>query len=301
MSTATEPKMKVRSIAPWFGGKRTLAPDIVRQLGPHEQYFEPFCGSLAVLLRKAESVQETAIDLHFDVVNLARVLQVERTAIELYEKLQHVLVDERMLDEARRFLHEGPESQDMVERAFWYFISIWQARNGVAGLDRQNFQAAVRWTSGGGSPAVRWRSAWESIPAFHRRLANVVMLKRDAFQCLHRFEDKKNTAIYVDTPYHDEARSHGRYLHDFDVPQSGLFTDENADPHQLIADILSEYKRARIVVSHYDCPEVRRIYEGWTFIHKTMDKGICQQNKRGIGGKETAPEVLIVNGNEYSG
>ena len=40
--------MKIKAIAPWFGGKRTMAPDIVEQLGPHTQYFEPFCGSMDV-------------------------------------------------------------------------------------------------------------------------------------------------------------------------------------------------------------------------------------------------------------
>ena len=39
--------MKIRALAPWFGGKRTLAPAIVQQLGKHTQYFEPFCGSMA--------------------------------------------------------------------------------------------------------------------------------------------------------------------------------------------------------------------------------------------------------------
>ena len=37
--------MNVKAIAPWFGGKRTLAPAIVVELGTHTQYFEPFFGS----------------------------------------------------------------------------------------------------------------------------------------------------------------------------------------------------------------------------------------------------------------
>lgn len=45
-------EMKIRAIAPWFGGKRTLAEEIVRELGKHTQYFEPFCGSAAVLFAK---------------------------------------------------------------------------------------------------------------------------------------------------------------------------------------------------------------------------------------------------------
>lgn len=76
-------EMKVKAIAPWFGGKRTMAPDIVEQLGTHTQYFEPFAGSLSVLFAKPESQKETVCDLHGDATNLARVLQNEGLAAEL--------------------------------------------------------------------------------------------------------------------------------------------------------------------------------------------------------------------------
>lgn len=41
--------MKLKSILPWFGGKRTLAPRIVDELGEHSYYFEACAGSMAVL------------------------------------------------------------------------------------------------------------------------------------------------------------------------------------------------------------------------------------------------------------
>src|ERR1044072_5384193 len=39
-------EMKISALAPWYGSKRTLAPEIVRQLGEHRAYWEPFCGSM---------------------------------------------------------------------------------------------------------------------------------------------------------------------------------------------------------------------------------------------------------------
>ena len=56
--------MRINAIVPWFGSKRYLAPRIVEQLGPHRAYWEPFCGSLAVLLAKPVASQETVCDLH---------------------------------------------------------------------------------------------------------------------------------------------------------------------------------------------------------------------------------------------
>ena len=40
---------KIKAIAPWFGGKRSMAPMIADVLGDHRAYWEPFCGSMAVL------------------------------------------------------------------------------------------------------------------------------------------------------------------------------------------------------------------------------------------------------------
>lgn len=197
-------EMKVKALAPWFGGKRTLAPEIVKQLGPHTQYFEPFCGSMAVLFAKEPSRQETVNDLHYDVTNLAFVLQHNVMSQDLYARLQRTIVCEGLLRQAQEYFETcewGPDTVlGMDERAYWYFLSSWMARNGVAGMDRQDFQLAVRWTAGGGSPTVRFRSAVESIPRFHRRLQNVVIINRDAFAIIPKFQDSPHTAIYVDPP-----------------------------------------------------------------------------------------------------
>ena len=60
----------INAVVPWFGSKRTLAAEIVRQLGPHRAYWEPCCASLAVLLAKPPTAHETVSDLHGDVINL---------------------------------------------------------------------------------------------------------------------------------------------------------------------------------------------------------------------------------------
>lgn len=284
--------MKIKSIAPWFGGKRTLAPEIVRQLGAHAQYFEPFCGSLAVLFGKPQSRQETVNDLHFDVTNLAMCLQDNVAAPWIYERLQRTILCERLLKDSQRYLTEPPSegARSCRERAYWYFLASWMARNGIAGMDRQEYQLAVRWTAGGGSPSIRFRSATESIPAWHARLKNVVVLNRDGLVILPQFEDATHTAIYVDPPYVRESRSHGNYLHDFSEGFMGLVGD-----HERLAEILEGFTRSRIVVSYYDCPRIRELYAGWTFMDCARNKNLHSQNGRGAR-KTEAPEVLIVNG-----
>jgi DNA adenine methylase len=308
---------KIKAIAPWFGGKRTLAPLIVQELGKHGQYFEPFCGSMAVLFAKEPSQKETVNDLHGDLINLARVVRQETSAEALYEMLQRAMFCEALLEDARAYLESTPVPADptsdelgcdaiytsSILRAYWYFLASWMGRNGTAGTARLDYQIAVRWTKGGGSPTVRFRNALESLPAWHKRLRNVVILRRDAMEIIDRFEDVKETAIYADPPYEAVTRSTGaikngrggKYLHEFDH-SAGMFGDD----HQRLADILHGYRHARIVVSYYDCQRIRELYSGWTFVEHTRQKHLHVQNGRGAGLKE-APEVLVINGPSYAG
>ncbi len=289
--------MKIKSIAPWFGGKRSMAPDIVAQLGEHSQYFEPFCGSMAVLFGKAPSVQETVNDLHGDLINLAKVLQDKASCVDLYERLQRTLFCEVLLEEAERFL-AAERHEWTVERAYWYFLACWMARNGVAGTAATDYQLAVRWTGGGGSPTIRFRSCVESVPAWHARLQNVVILNRNAFDILPRFDDADCVAIYADPPYLFETRGvganggrHGTYLYEF---QDDIVQDD----HARLRDELCRFRQARVVVSSYDCKRIRDLYAGWTFLDKTRRKNLHSQNGRG-GRLKAAPEVLIINGPAY--
>lgn len=193
------------------------------------------------------------------------------------------LVCEPLLEEAERQLAEpldvGPvASAERIERAFWYFLASWVVRNGVAGTARQNYQIAVRWTAGGGSPTVRFRSAVESIPAWHDRLRNVVILNRDAFKIIESIPDVAGTAIYLDPPYARETRGckdpqgSGRYLHEFQHGGGGDLFDAAgaADDHERLARAVRRFQNARVVVSYYDCQRIRRLYEGWQFIDCSM-------------------------------
>jgi DNA adenine methylase len=291
--------LKITSIAPWFGGKRRMAPLIVQQLGQHKQYFEPFCGSMAVLFAKTKSMHETVNDLHQDLVNLAKVLQEKETAVDLYERLQRTLFNEGLLREAERIL-AADRWEFPVERAYWYFLASWMGRNGVAGTAATDYQMAVRWTAGGGTPTVRFRSCTESVPEWHERLQNVVILCRDAFEVIPRFDDAGHVAIYVDPPYSAESRGGGKgpgghsdsYKHEFS--HDTMFGDD----HKRLAEMLGKFEKARVVVSYYDCERVRNLYAGWTFIPCSRLKNLHQQNGRGARAKE-APEVLIVNGEVF--
>lgn len=283
--------MKIKAIAPWFGSKRTLAPKVVEQLGPHQFYFEPFCGSASVLLAKPPSCHEVINDLHGELINLAQVLASDQ-CYELYNRLMRTLYCEKLLAQARSSMDSDRPADNDLERAYQYFVASWVSRNGCSGTRRSNYQIASRWTVPGGSGPVRFRSAVESIPDWHDRLRNVVILQRDAFGLLAKQEDEAGHAIYADPPYLLDTRSKSG--------NSGLYQHEFGDEdHKRLSEALGRFRKTRVVVSYYANPRLRELYPGWTVIDCTITKKLSNQNKRGTGRQGNAPEVLLVNGPEY--
>ncbi len=292
--------MKIKAIAPWFGGKRNLAPVIVEELGPHRVYWEPFCGSMAVLMAKAPCVMETVNDLHGDLVNLARVIQHPEHGPRLYRRLRRTLTTEATFREAATRFTIAPCEQLDPERAYWYFVASWLGRSGIAGSNVGAKRGAghsfcVRYTANGGQPAKRWRSAVNSIPAWRHRLQGVVILSRDGLKVLGRIEDAAGTALYLDPPYLQQTRSGfsgrggtARYLHDF---------DETA--HVRLAEAVSRFRKSRVVVSYYDDPLLAELYPGWTQRVIDVNKGMANQGSRGKKDVRVK-EVLLINGASYA-
>jgi DNA adenine methylase len=279
--------MTVGALDPRFGSKRMLAGDIVVELGDHRGYYEPFCGSCAVLLAKAPAALEIVNDLDGDLVNLARVIQHPKHGRRFYRRCRQTLCHEVLFREAVAALAgPAPEALD-PERAYNYFVASWLGRNGTAGTAAPGHSFAVRWTPNGGSPSTRWRSATESIPAWHDRLRDVCILQRDALDVLASIDDAPGVAIYCDPPYLPSTRSafaSARYLHEF-------------ERHEELAAALQRFRQARVVVSYYAAPDLQALYPGWTFRELTTHKN-TSNTSRGTKGKAAA-EVLILNGPSY--
>jgi len=247
---------------------------------------------MAVLFAKPRSSHETVNDLHGDLVNLARVVADDELAPRLYDRLQRTLMAEPIILDAKATV-STPYEDDRpdIDRAYHYFVISWAGRNGVSGTKRHNYQMAVRWTSGGGSGAVRFRSAIESLPWWHARLQSVEILRRDLFVLLDKIEDEVGTAIYLDPPYFHRGSRTGSndYLHEF-----------TATDHERLAAAAARFAVSRVVVSYYHDPALDELYPSphWTKRHVHTNKNLHVQNRRGAK-KTVAPEVLLINGESY--
>jgi len=274
-----------------------MAPRVVEVLGPHRAYFEPFAGSMAVLLAKPPSQQETVNDLHGHLINLARTLADPHTCEQLYARAARTLCSTDLYWQSVEWLEELPPALvlDNPEAAYHFLVVSWMGRNGSAGCVRTKFSPSVRFTPRGGSSSTRWRSAVESIPEWHERLRSVSILNMDGFDLIEKIADTEGVAIYADPPYLRATRGSGGgsgYLHDFSEESSPMFGSE--DDHGRLASLLGRFQQARVVVSYYDHPRLRQLYDGWRVIECTRQKNLHVQNRRGPGRCD-APEILLVN------
>lgn len=269
------------ALAPWFGGKRTLAADIVAALGPHRCYWEPFCGSMAVLLNKPPANMETVNDLHGDLVNLARVVQDEDLSGRLYWRLRRTITADSLFRESLSAVRSGPApAEPSVDRAYHYFVVSWMGMGGVAGTPHHSTGFARRFSSKGGAPGPRFVGAVESLPWWHERLRPVVILSTDGLELCERVEDRVGTVIYADPPYLVKG---AKYVHDF-----------RPEHHNRLAAALCRFKHTRVVVSYYRHPDLARLYPGWKVVDVTVAKAMVNTGER-TEGRTDAPEVLLIN------
>jgi DNA adenine methylase len=313
-------EMQISAIAPLFGSKRTLAPIIVEELGEHHTYFEPFCGSMAVLLAKPKTRMETVCDLNGDLINLARVICHPVLGPKLYRQCRRLWMAEQMFREAaerwkRRGRQPAGETPDL-QAAVDYFFTSWVGRNGVVGTKNYNQGFAARYTPGGGHGGTRWQSSVLSIPSWRHRMQDCCILNRCGFELIRRLSDEEGVAIYADPPYLAKG---ARYIFD-DDRRPELITDEEwalamswaqrhatedvkperAAWHFCLSMELSRFKRARVVVSYYQHPMLKHLYPGWSVRSCSTTKAMVQGNGR-VKGAVEAPEVLLLNGASFGG
>jgi DNA adenine methylase len=265
--------VKIKSILPYFGGKRMQSKGIIEALGSHSAYFEPFCGSLSVLLAKPRSSMEVVNDLHGGVVNLARVIRDD--PVKLYEKLSRTLFCEELHNDSIDKCFEE-EFSSPLDWAYNYFVASWMGRNGLTGTTKElETGFCKRFTSSGGDSATRFRNATESIPEWHHRLRGVTIMQQDAFDMIPKIEDKEGTVVYVDSPY---VVKDAEYLHDF-----------KTEDHEKLAKALRRFEKSRVVVSYYDHSLIDSLYLDFGFT-----KTLKTTKKQMSNGAADAPEVLLI-------
>lgn len=280
-STAFKIDAKILTVAPWAGNKRTLAPRIVELLGEHDTYVEPFVGGCAILPRKPKSKFEYVNDANPAVVNVLRAMRFNE--YQLSRMLGPMAFDRQTFENAKSLLASIAPGADLIgtDIAAAQLVVWWMGANGYAGTTRAGW-FATRHTKTGGDPAVRWDSFRQSLPALAERLKDVQISCEDFREFFgRRPHDLPGVAVYVDPPYFAKKFA---YAHDF-----------TAQDHVDLAERLNQFRRARVVVSYYDAPELATLYPADRWERHEVKVSKASANARTGATKTEAVELLLVN------
>lgn len=259
-----EPVQPVRPVAPYIGGKRSLAKVLTARIDaqPHDIYAEPFVGMGGVFFRRQRRPRKEVInDISADVVNLFRLLQ------RHYQQLLDVLkwqVCSRA--EFERLLGLDPSRLTDLERAARFLY-----------LQRTAFGGKVASRHFGKSLSGPARfDLTKLVPMLedvHERLCGVD-IERLPYDQLITTYDTPGTLFYLDPPYWGCTDDYGKNIF-------------SAGDFERLRDLL-EGIRGRFILSLNDTPEVRSIFGRFDIEEVTL-------NYR-VGGRVTPAREVIISG-----
>ncbi|SKS21285.1 D12 class N6 adenine-specific DNA methyltransferase [Mycobacteroides abscessus subsp. abscessus] len=180
-----------KSPVPYFGGKSWLAERLASVLPPHRHYVEVCGGSLAVLLAKRPSRQETVNDLDNHLMTFWRVLRDRPDDLERVCSLTpHSRAERTLAQEISSELGE-------LEIARRVFVALTQGRSGS--LTRTGWRHDLRPVSTP-MPVVLQRYAGR-IGAAAKRIRGVSLECRPAVELVEAYGGVRENLLYVDPPY----------------------------------------------------------------------------------------------------
>ncbi|MBV6362744.1 DNA adenine methylase [Mycobacteroides chelonae] len=180
-----------KSPAPYFGGKSWLAERLASVLPPHRHYVEVCGGSLAVLLAKRPSRQETVNDLDGFLMTFWRVLR------DRPDDLERVCTLTPHSRAERALAQEISSELDELEIARRVFVALTQGRSGS--LTRTGWRHDLRPVSTP-MPVVLQRYAGR-IGAAAKRIRGVSLECRPAVELISAYGGDRGNLLYVDPPY----------------------------------------------------------------------------------------------------
>ena len=257
----------------YYGGKTTLAPQIVDLLPAHRHYVEPFAGSLAVLLAKPPAPFETVNDLDGKLMTFWRVL---RNSPEDLMRVCALTPHSRGEYMAARAL-DGAEDLELA-RQVWTCLT--QGRgNTLRTTGWRHFQ----------NPGARGPTSMpdyltgyvQRMRGAAARLAHVSLEARTAIEVITDYGKHAEVCIYADPPYLGSTRSSRQYS----VEMS------HDTEHQDLADALRAC-RASVVLSGYPSALYDELYAGW---HRTEISAYTGQGNHTDVGTDRRTEVLWSN------
>jgi DNA adenine methylase len=233
------PVRPIEPAAPWVGGKRNLAAEIVTRIHDtaHQLYAEPFVGMGGVFFRRSLRPKAEVInDKNRDVATLFRILQLHY--VPFVDMIRWQLTTR---DAFEKLKATDPATLTDLHRAARFLY-----------LQRTAFGGKVTGQNFGVSPfepaAFDPTRITPLLEAVHARLAGVTIECLDYGDFLARY-DRPETLFYLDPPYHGSEDYYGQ----------ALFSPSD---HARLAQHLRGLK-GRFILSINDTPAMRTAFAGF--------------------------------------
>ena len=275
------------------GGKNRVAKRFTQYFPEHTDYREIFAGGAAVFFQKPLARKNWLNDLHYGLY--AFYVAVRDRFDEFAALCREQTGDLRSRFDywvSRRNLMEADGDEDILERAVQYFFinrTVWGGRvvYDAARASRLYFSNPQ-----GLGNIEKKLSHLRQVSA---KLQGVRVTCLDFTECLSNVV--ADTFVYADPPYfRDSTCSPTDKLYDqsFDVQD-----------HIRLAEALRNTP-AKVMLSYDDCPQVRRLYDGWNLIELTWkyagryavtkDAKIAGMKEKKVDGRELLIMNYAING-----
>lgn len=265
----------------WVGGKRWLAPTLVKRIREHLSgtYYEPFIGSGAVFFQLAPKRACVADTLE---ALTATYRAVKDDAIEVWK---HTDIFARECD--------SPETYELFRSRFNALLSHGQYTNEFAALfiylNRTGFNGLWRQNKDGEFNVPYGDHSKLKLPSFADLLTASQILQSTSIHTISHSDEtldlirqaESGDVVYADPPYVDTFQ-------DYD----GLIKSSNDFQESLAIELWQAVRRGAIVfVTNNDCPETRRWYGAFAKI-ETYNRS--QSIAGTVDGRKRWNQILAV-------
>lgn len=255
-SILKEPVARTRPVAPYIGGKRSLANRLTKIIDGHHHttYAEPFVGMGGVFLRRQRRPQcELINDISSDVATFFRILQRHYQAF--LDMLKFQLATRADFD---RLMKTDPSTMTDLERAARF---LYLQRTAFGGhVSNRNFGVSI-------DRPARF-DLTKLVPMLgdvHERLAGVTIERLPYADFIARY-DRPSTLFFLDPPYMGNEGDYG----------AGVFS---ADDYEALRGLLAGLQGSFMMTLN-DRPEVRRLFSAFDLeevsLHYTVGAGVTK-------------------------
>ena len=212
----------LKTLFPYFGGKKSVAPDVWQRLGRPKQYIEPFAGSLAMLMAKPDGAASLEVvgDMNGFIANFWRAAKHQPEQVALWADYPVSHIDQgarhRLLMEGRAALGDAlqdPEWPGDAKVAGWWlwgqcswigsgWCDWWgqvphvsNAGQGIQAAGQVPHVGNADFMTSGGAAAFAW------LRKVAARTERTRIIHGDWNRCLNHHYGGNNTAVFLDPPY----------------------------------------------------------------------------------------------------